>query len=230
MDIAKQIFLLVLLAASLLLASCGGGGGSTTTAPSAPLNVTVNRGDAAASLGWDVPSSNGGAAIDSYSLVISPTVAAADVLVSGTRALLRNLSNGVSYTVTVHAHNSAGNGASSSGVSVTPNATSISAYTPITIQGDTSPSGVFDPAALRLTNGDLWMSYSSVTITTTRACSWCRTWASIWRRAPMAAIHSLLQARSPPPAVATVTDSSLVGLRQRYLHRTLGIRNIVADR
>ena len=61
------------IAMQALLASCGGGGGgdaaprlSTNTVPGVPLNVTINTGDGALSLGWNPPANNGGTAIQSF--------------------------------------------------------------------------------------------------------------------------------------------------------------------
>jgi hypothetical protein len=47
-------------------------------------------------------------------------------------------------------------------VTFIPQPASTAAYQVVNIAGDNSSSGVYDPSVLRLSNGDLWMSYSSV--------------------------------------------------------------------
>jgi large repetitive protein len=131
------------------------------TTPSVPLNLAVNVGTTDSSLGWDAPANNGGAAIQTYDIEATPPIAPVNVIVTGTRALLRNLS-GSTYQVSVRARNSAGAGPATAAISFTPQSVSTASYQAVTIVGDTSPSGVFDPSVLRLANGDLWMAYSSV--------------------------------------------------------------------
>lgn len=145
-----------------LLCGCGGGGTGVILAPGAPTAVTVNPGDGALSLGWRPPADNGGATIQGYSIELTPAVAPADITVSGTTALVRNLNNGISYRISVSAINTAGTGSASAPASAQPAAADNSSYTTLTIQGDSSPSGVYDPSVLRDSNGVLWMSYSSV--------------------------------------------------------------------
>jgi hypothetical protein len=149
-----------------LLAACGGGtehsGVTATTTPSAPRNPITNSGATDASIGWDAPTSDGGAAIQSYELEVTPAIPPANIIVTGTHALLRNLSLSTSYGVVIRARNSAGLGLASSTAIVRPQSVSAADYRVLPILGDTSPSGVFDPSVLRLANGDIWMSYSSV--------------------------------------------------------------------
>lgn len=146
-----------------LLTGCGGSGNSkpSTVAPAAPLNLAINVGDGAISLGWNPPASDGGAAVDSYEVTLNPAVPTSAITFSGTGALVGNLSNGTAYTVSVRARNRVGAGQAVS-ASVVPRAITTAGYSPITIQGDDSPSGVYDPSILRLTSGELWLSYSSV--------------------------------------------------------------------
>jgi hypothetical protein len=147
--------------------ACGGGshdnmGVAAVAAPSVPLNLTVNVGTTAGSLGWDAPANNGGAAVQSYDLEVTPAIGAANIVVAGTHALLLNLSVGATYSVAVRARNSAGAGPATTAIAITTQAVSTASYQVLSIVGDTSPSGVFDPSVLRLGNGELWMSYSSV--------------------------------------------------------------------
>jgi len=89
------------------------------TAPGAPTALVGTPGNGQASLSWTAPASDGGAAIDSYT--ITPSVGAP--IVTGTNATSRvvtGLTNGTPVTFTVAAHNSVGLGAASAPVTVTP--------------------------------------------------------------------------------------------------------------
>jgi hypothetical protein len=89
------------------------------TTPSAPTVGVATAGDGTASVAFSAPTSNGGAAITSYTVAASPGTAtgsgsASPITVSG-------LTNGTSYTFTVTATNAAGTGpASAPSNSVTP--------------------------------------------------------------------------------------------------------------
>ena len=78
-------------------------------------------------LTWTAPSANGGAAITSYTVTVSPsgsytgtTVTGASGAAPATATTVGGLTDGVTYTFTVTATNAAGTGPSSSGVSATP--------------------------------------------------------------------------------------------------------------
>jgi hypothetical protein len=79
------------------------------TVPSAPLNVAAVTGNAQATVSWNVPASNGGSAIIQYMVTSSPAGGTASTA-GATSALVMGLTNGVSYTFTVTAANSAGTG------------------------------------------------------------------------------------------------------------------------
>lgn len=154
---------------ALSLVACGGGGsggsGPAATAPGQVAAVTVNAGDQVLHLGWSAPAANGGAAITGYTIDISPAVPAASITVSGTRALVTALTNGVTYQMTVAAMNSAGTGAASAAVAGQPRAANSAGYAQLLINGNPPPgsgSGVYDPALLRADNDDLWLAYSAV--------------------------------------------------------------------
>jgi hypothetical protein len=89
------------------------------TTPSAPTAVVATAGDGTASVAFSAPTSNGGAAITSYTVAAIPgtttgTGTASPVTVTG-------LTNGTAYTFTVTATNAAGPGpASAASNSVTP--------------------------------------------------------------------------------------------------------------
>jgi hypothetical protein len=97
-----------------------------------------------------------------YAVHLSPAVPPANVLVEGTAAIVRGLSNGTAYTLSVAAINSAGQGPASTPVQATPSAVDSSAYTELFVKGDHSPTGIFDPALLKSSDGKVWLTYSSV--------------------------------------------------------------------
>lgn len=88
------------------------GNNSTTTEPTAPLAVTATAGDRQATVTFSPPSSNGGAAISSYTVTSSP----GDITASGTNSpiVVTGLENGTTYTFVMTATNSVGTSATSS--------------------------------------------------------------------------------------------------------------------
>ena len=99
-----------------------------TSVPGAPTGVTATPGETQATVTWQAPESNGGAAITGYTVTASPGSATC----STTGALtctVTGLTNGTSYTFTVKATNSVGAGsaslASSAVIAGLPNVTQI---------------------------------------------------------------------------------------------------------
>jgi hypothetical protein len=94
--------------------------------------VTATTGDGQASVSFGAPSSDGGAAITSYTVTSSPgghtaTGAGSPLVVSG-------LTNGVSYTFTVTAHNAEGDGApSAASNAVVPGTTPVAPGAPTNV-------------------------------------------------------------------------------------------------
>lgn len=90
----------------------------TTTVPSAPTAVSAVAGYTKARVSWSAPTTNGGAAITSYTVKSVPgnkTVSSAT-----SPASVTGLTNGTAYTFTVQAVNSVGVGASATTNSITP--------------------------------------------------------------------------------------------------------------
>ena len=114
-------------------------GKTSVTVPGAPTAVMAVAHDGFASVSWTPPANNGGSPITGYT--VTPSSGGASVTVGPvTQANVPNLTNGTSYTFTVHATNSKGNG---------PESTPSSAVTPT--PGPTVPGA---PAAVHATAGD----------------------------------------------------------------------------
>jgi uncharacterized repeat protein (TIGR01451 family) len=82
------------------------------TVPTAPATVVASPANAAASVAWTTPVSNGGSPITSYTVTaFASGVASASALVlaPATSTVVSGLTNGTTYTFTVHATNAAGN-------------------------------------------------------------------------------------------------------------------------
>ena len=103
------------------------------TKPDPPTNVTAIRGNGEAIVQFAPPLNNGGAAVTSYTATLSP--GGATVTGSSSPITFSGLTNGNSYTITVHATNSAGDSIeSATSNSVTP-ATVPNAPTAVTAVG-----------------------------------------------------------------------------------------------
>ena len=81
------------------------------TVPGAPTGATATRGDAKATVTWTAPADDGGSAITGYTVTASPGGATAMATGAAiTSAVVTGLTNGTSYTFTVHAANAVGAG------------------------------------------------------------------------------------------------------------------------
>ena len=116
-----------MLLAALLINACGGASSSsdgavvTVSVPGAPSAVSASAGNGAATVSFSAPSSNGGGAISSYTAsCVSGTLAAISGTASASPISVSGLTNGLSYSCSVIATNSAGNSASSALATVLP--------------------------------------------------------------------------------------------------------------
>jgi hypothetical protein len=106
------------------------GAPSSPTVPSAPQNLTATAGNAAVSLSWQPPASNGGSTITGYDVyegTSSKGESSTPVnssLITGTSDTVTGLTNGTPYFFTVEAVNGVGNSLPSNEVSATPSAPS----------------------------------------------------------------------------------------------------------
>jgi len=130
-----------MLLAALLINACGGASSSSDGAvvkvsvPGSPSAVSASAGNGAATVSFSAPSSNGGGAISSYTAsCVSGTSAAISATASASPISVSGLTNGLSYSCSVIATNSAGNSASSALATVIPIApalgNSVSYFTP----------------------------------------------------------------------------------------------------
>ncbi|MBO1769477.1 cell wall-binding repeat-containing protein [Agrococcus sp. TF02-05] len=78
------------------------------TVPGTPTGVAASPGFGEATVTWVAPASNGGAAIDSYTITTIPGGATVTVPALQTTATVGGLSTGTPYRFTVTAHNAAG--------------------------------------------------------------------------------------------------------------------------
>jgi hypothetical protein len=88
--------------------------------PNTPTNIYAVAGNTNAAISWSAPTSNGGTSVTSYTITSTPGNITKTT--SLTYGIISGLTNGISYTFTVYATNSGGNGtASVSSNSIIPN-------------------------------------------------------------------------------------------------------------
>jgi hypothetical protein len=101
------------------------------TVPGAPTSVSATGGDQSAHVTWAAPSDNGGSPITGYLVTSTPGGITKSAAADATSADVTGLTNGTSYTFTVHATNAKGD---------SPESTASNAVTPATNPG--VPTGV----------------------------------------------------------------------------------------
>ncbi|MCW2767705.1 MAG: fibronectin type protein [Nocardioides sp.] len=89
--------------------------------PSAPTNITAQRGDRSARLAWSPPADDGGASPKSYLITVLPGGRTVTAAAPATGATVTDLTNGATYTFTVATTNARGtSGASEPSNAITP--------------------------------------------------------------------------------------------------------------
>jgi uncharacterized protein YkwD len=129
------------------------------TVPAAPTNVVATVGNGQASLTWNTPSSNGGAAITQYAIQFSSNNGGAWTTVNraastATTATVTGLVNGTNYIFRIAAVNSTGIGSySTNSNSVRPNASPASITQTTTVSGSISAVGEVDSFSVAVAPG-----------------------------------------------------------------------------
>ncbi len=133
---------LAAFATCVLLVSCGGGGGSrnansvaapsspSATTPGAPTSLTTTATDAAVTLSFSAPASDGGASISGYTATCTAGTASRTTTGTASPLTVTGLSNGTQYSCSVVATNRIGSGSPSSAVAATPISASSSVEFP----------------------------------------------------------------------------------------------------
>jgi Domain of unknown function (DUF4082)/Domain of unknown function (DUF1929)/Fibronectin type III domain/Glyoxal oxidase N-terminus len=114
----------ILLAVALMFA-INAANAFAATVPGAPTGVSASPAGSQALVSWTAPSSDGGSAITSYTITVTPSGGSSSQVTvnngSATSAVVTGLTNNTSYTFTVAATNSVGTGAASTAsAAVTP--------------------------------------------------------------------------------------------------------------
>ncbi|GGQ30292.1 hypothetical protein GCM10009411_32370 [Shewanella litoralis] len=111
----------------------------TALVATAPTSVQATAGDAQATVSFTAPSFNGGSAVTSYTVTSTPGSLTASGVASP--VMMTGLTNGVAYTFSVTATNSAGISAASAPSNlVTPNRAPVAPNTNVTLEEDSSIS------------------------------------------------------------------------------------------
>ncbi|HKT52280.1 MAG TPA: fibronectin type III domain-containing protein [Candidatus Angelobacter sp.] len=145
------------------------------TVPATPTNVSAVAGDSSAQVAWTGSSYDGGSPITGYTVTAlaggTPTSITANACATCTGVNVGGLSNGTTYTFTVHATNAVGNSSESAqSNAVTPSLTAIPPDISVTNAG---PSSVNSGA-----NATYTIKVNNSTTTTVPPVSLSDTWAT----------------------------------------------------
>lgn len=181
------------------------------TVPGAPSAVSAIAGNASAIIAWTVPASNGGSTIGTYTITANPGALTLTVPANQTGANFTGLTNGTTYTFTVHATNATGNSAESApSAAVTPIAP-LGTNIGITMSSPASiNAGAFVTFTMIVTNngpGDAAM----VTLTDTLPATFQGSTTSQGVCTHAGAVFSCNFGAMPTAAVAKVTVTVIAG-------------------
>ena len=181
------------------------------TVPGAPSGVSAIAGNASAIIAWTPPTNNGGSTIGTYTITANPGALTLTVPANQTGANFTGLTNGTTYTFTVHATNATGNSAESAPSTpvtlIAPLGTNIG----ITMSSPASiNAGAFVTFTMIVTNngpGDAAM----VTLTDTLPATFQGSTTSQGVCAHAGAVFSCNFGAMPTAAVAKVTVTVIAG-------------------
>ncbi len=179
--------------------------GIARTVPSAPTGASAAAGNASASVSFNAPASDGGAAITQYTVTASPGGASATG--SASPVAVPGLTNGVAYTFTVKATNAAGSG---------PDSAPSAAATP---SGPASSLTLL-PASIDFGRVDKGVASKTRTLTVTNASAQTVTFSSIASSGDITRVGGSCAASLAPAASCTVSlrlRPSALGLRSASL-------------
>ena len=144
--------------------------------PGAPTAVSATAGDGQATVSWNAPVSNGGAAISGYTVTSAPGAKTCTSTALDTHCTVTGLTNGTPYTFTVTAANSAGNSpASDPSASVTPTGAVSGGVSVIALTAGADAPFVFGSGQLSHTfsaANDAWGKPESGTLGMARKSGW----------------------------------------------------------
>jgi uncharacterized repeat protein (TIGR01451 family) len=124
------------------------------TVPGAPTGLVATGGsNASAQMAWTAPTNNGGSPLISYTITSTPGALTMTVPATQTGVVFKGLTNGTTYSFTVHATNSTGNSAESAPSNTIIPIASTSADLAIAMTSPTSVNaGAFVTFAMIVTN------------------------------------------------------------------------------